>query len=239
MVQRDKIAAAIAVAALHALLACALLADGRYRLVQPDDGLKVFDVTLPTPPPPPLVAQPAPARAPNPEGAAAPPALKATASPVVAPKPVLSLPVPPPVTAAPKPNDGGATSSGASPRPGPGSGAGGIGDGTGSGRFGTGTGGGGGAVSARQIAGRIVDRDYPRAARRAKAIGNVLVHFTVATDGRVRACSVRRSSGNEELDGATCRLIRERFRFAPARDASGRAIPEEKAWLQRWWFERG
>ncbi|HEX8384352.1 MAG TPA: TonB family protein [Sphingomonas sp.] len=62
---------------------------------------------------------------------------------------------------------------------------------------------------------------YPPAARRAGAEGRVSVSVDVGTDGRVTACRVTSSSGNTDLDNATCRLATRNGRFEPARDASG------------------
>jgi protein TonB len=42
------------------------------------------------------------------------------------------------------------------------------------------------------------------------------------------------SSGNRALDDTTCRLILKRFRFAPARDAAGMAVPGEVDYDQEW-----
>jgi protein TonB len=38
----------------------------------------------------------------------------------------------------------------------------------------------------------------------------------------VTGCRVTRSSGSRALDSTTCRLIEQRFRFRPSRDALGR-----------------
>jgi protein TonB len=62
---------------------------------------------------------------------------------------------------------------------------------------------------------------YPPAARRAGAEGRVSVSVDVGTDGRVIACRVTSTSGNDDLDKATCRLATRNGRFEPARDASG------------------
>jgi protein TonB len=56
--------------------------------------------------------------------------------------------------------------------------------------------------------------------------GTVYMRFVVGTNGRVTDCSVTRSSGNVELDETTCRLIMQRFRYEPTRDAKGRAVPD-------------
>ncbi|WP_256839553.1 energy transducer TonB [Sphingopyxis sp. KK2] len=77
--------------------------------------------------------------------------------------------------------------------------------------------------------GTIADRDYPKAARRAKVGGEVEVRFTIETTGRVTRCRVTRSSGDASLDATTCRLIEERFRFKPATDSAGRG--RERLWL--------
>jgi len=236
--QQDRLKSALGVALLHAALAYAFVAGLALELpAATDSRLKLFDIPAVQPPPP--IARPAPARerAPEPEAAAAPPNLRADPAPIVAPEPAIALPVPPLVVAAPIPAAGPAPSAGAADRPGPGTGAGGQGVGRGSGRSGDGTG-GGAATPARQIAGRIVDSDYPRAARRARLEGRVRVRFTVSADGRATECRVTTSSGHAQLDTATCRLIERRYRFEPARDAQGRPVVETRAWEQRWWLER-
>jgi protein TonB len=50
--------------------------------------------------------------------------------------------------------------------------------------------------------------------------------MSVDPDGRVGRCVIARSSGSAELDATTCRLVRQRYRFDPARDARGRAVPD-------------
>jgi protein TonB len=87
------------------------------------------------------------------------------------------------------------------------------------------------------LSGAIGDRDYPRAARAARDEGIAVVRFTVGADGRARDCRVATSSGHAELDAVTCRLIEARFRYAPARDAAGQPVAEERGWRQRWWIE--
>jgi periplasmic protein TonB len=220
----------------HALLGYALitgLAPGG--AARAGKALKLFDI--PADPPPPPHQDPAPAKAaPDREGAASPPDLKARSAAVVAPPP--KMPAPRPVAAAPVAGPGADPSAGAARKPGPGSGGGGLGNGAGSGRAGGGPGGGGGlAERARLIAGRILDSDYPRAASEARIGGSVIVRFTVAADGRPRGCSVMRSSGSADLDAATCRLIERRFRYRPARDAQGRPVPAMLGWKQSWWQE--
>ena len=64
------------------------------------------------------------------------------------------------------------------------------------------------------------------------------LRFIVGTNGRVTDCAVTRSSGNAELDTATCRLIKRRLRYRPARDAQGRPIPAAIVGKQEWTVER-
>ena len=229
---RDRIKSAGGAALLHVALAYAFLTGlGFEPIREATREMKVFDV-LAEPPPPPAVPPPPDKEKPetkkratkDPEGAAAPPNKKDTPSPVVAPKPEIVLPIPPPVVAAPAVAQGTAPKAGAAEIPGPGTGRGGIGSGLGSGRFGTGTGGGGGGgrpSPVRQIRGRIMDSDWPRSG----AEGTVYLRIYVAADGRVSDCRVTRSSGHRDLDQTTCRIIRERFFYRPARNAEGRPIP--------------
>jgi periplasmic protein TonB len=246
---RQRAAAAAPVLLIHVGLALLLL-NGLRATVEPPRTETIALVDLPPPPqdeepaPPPPPAQsdgsPQPLRPadPRPEGAASPPNLEARPSPVVAPDPIVPPIADPPVTASPTPRDGFQRSAGAAPVIGPGTGSGGIGDGSGSGRGGSGAGGGGGgggdgdgwagASPPRRIRGAISDRDYPAAAGEAGIGGLVEVRYAVETDGRVGECLVERSSGSRVLDDTTCRLIRQRFVFRPARDRRGNAI---RSWI--------
>ena len=73
--------------------------------------------------------------------------------------------------------------------------------------------------------------DYPAVAKAAGASG--LVEFTVSLNdtGAVTGCTIRQSSGNADLDAATCELMRTRGRFAPARNAAGK--PVAGTWSKR------
>ena len=232
--QRDRFKSAVAVGALHALLAYAFLTGLGFDIpAEVGNQLKLFHVPEELPPPP---AQPAPpdtaeaevAKPKEAEGAASPANLRDTPTQIVAPKPEIRLPVPPPIVAAPIAGQGTQAAAGAADVPGPGTGSGGVGTGLGSGEHGSGTGGGGGGRGshARWIRGAIYDSDYPRSAYEARIGGTVFLRFTVAPDGRVSDCAVTRSSGHRDLDSVTCRLIRSRFRYRPARDARGRPVAE-------------
>lgn len=226
---RDRIKAMAGVAAFHALLGYALIVGLGYDVATAvTDNLKVFDVREEPPPP---IEEPIPAetRIEEPEGAASPPSMAAQPSPVVAPPPEVRLKVPPDIVTVPEPTPvapGNDPSAGSAKIPGPGTGTGGQGSGTGAGGQGSGTG-GGAARPAQRVGGAISgERDYPARARRARIEGSVAVRFVVGVDGRVSGCSIRRSSGNAELDRTTCRLIERRFRYVPAKDAQGRPVPE-------------
>lgn len=233
----DRLAALIGVGMIHAVLGYALFAGLSMRMIaKPEEALKLFTVTPPEPPPPIEEHKPAAHAAPLREGAAAPRNLRSRATEIVAPAPPIVI-APPPIVAAPVPAAGNEQSSGASPLPGPGTGSGGQGTGTGSGRYGDGPGGGGG-TGPRQIKGRIRSSDYPRAAVEAGSSGMVSVRYTVAVDGHVSRCMITRSSGSRDLDETTCQLIRQRFRFEPARDAYGRPVQADIVEDHEWIMER-
>jgi protein TonB len=244
--RRDRMAAAAGVAALEALLGYVLITGLHVARGMPaPDTLRILNLAPPPPPPPLKKPKPPPhtSKAVDPEGAAAPPNLRATPTEIVRPPPPpIVLPPPPPVAAAPIAGTGAAPTAGAAPVPGPGTGAGGEGNGTGSGLGGNGIGGGGLGGGGRgrtkppkHIHGRIGNADYPEAAKAAGAQGGLWVRYTVQVNGRATNCRVLRSSGNAALDATTCRLIQERFVFRPAKDERGRPFPadlvEEHEWI--------
>lgn len=170
-------------------------------------------------------------------GRAAPPSLKAEAAPVV--EPIRTIVPPRAVPAAKVPAASIGLKAGASAQPGIGSGAGGSGTGSGSGSGGTGTGdgngdGNGGGSDPEWTGGKIRDKDYPKAPREANISGTTVAEVTVSAEGRPAACRVIGTSGNRELDTVTCRLIMERFRFRPARNAAGQAVTSQIEWEHEW-----
>ncbi|MEA3064668.1 MAG: periplasmic protein TonB [Sphingomonadales bacterium] len=78
------------------------------------------------------------------------------------------------------------------------------------------------AMTTQTLPSLFSDADYPAAAIRNHEQGPVGFRLDVGPDGRVAACSVVSSSGSQSLDSTTCRLLTERARFTPARDAKGR-----------------
>lgn len=236
---RERLKAGAPTLVIHVLLALALL---RSLAVEPpllpSETLQLLNLA-PTPPPPPPVPR-VRERSRRPQGAASPPNLESRPTDIVAP--ALALLQPPPVVAAPVAGPGAAPMAGAAPLPGPGTGSGGQGNGTGSGGRGNGPGGGGdgggdGLSPPRRIRGNIHDSDYPRGAGEAGIGGTVSVIYTVETDGRATHCRITGSSGSPELDGTTCRLIEQRFRFAPSHDRAGRpvrsSIVQDHVWETR------
>lgn len=176
-------------------------------------------------PEPPSEPPPPPKRlAPQPAARAAPPARPQTA-PVV-PPPVVPSPAEVPVVTLATP---------VLPAAGPASGVAGEGDGSGAGGEGEGVGGGG--THAVYLRGRIRDSDYPRDAVSEGAQGGLEARYVIGTDGRVKACTVTRSSGSRPLDETTCRLVKERFRFRPARDGAGRKVEDVIYEEHRWVIE--
>jgi protein TonB len=175
-------------------------------------GLTTFDITQPPPPaPPPPDTKPA--------GASAPPSRGETKAPS---PPTPPRPLPKPTPAQPSIDAGSQSASGAGAAAGSGAGQGGQGTGTGSG--GSGTGNGAGATPPVHVAGALTDADYRRSGLPQGAAGTVLISFRVRANGTVDRCSTVRSSGYAIIDRETCRLVQQRFRFRPARDAAGNPI---------------
>ncbi|MDE0879422.1 MAG: TonB family protein [Sphingomonas bacterium] len=200
-----KIVAIVIVALIHAALGYAFVTGLAYQYVKKaQEKLNTFDVEEPPPPPPDEPPPPPP-----PDQQMQPP-------PVVSPPPIVRNPNPPPVTintvptpppvyiptpiAAPPAPPAPPPAPPAPPRVAV-------------------------KVSPRSNPGNwFSNDDYPPAARRAEAQGRVSVALTIDTNGRVSDCRVTSSSGNQDLDNATCSLAKRRGRFSPAKDPNGNAI---------------
>ena len=221
-----KVAAAVVVTAIHAIVGYAL-STGKITVpaVVPDDALVVIDLKPPPPAEPPPPPPPPKPHEPAEQGGreAAP---KAPPPPEIVAAP-LPLPAPPPIIMTPPIILGGAAPAG----------AGGVGSGTGAGGTGSGTGrgsGDGGAFSdARQIRGRFRNSDFPASARGAGRV-KIGVRYAVGPGGTVDDCEIIESSGYPEVDEMTCRVIVERYRFKPARDEEGtpvtKVMEEDYTW---------
>ena len=66
--------------------------------------------------------------------------------------------------------------------------------------------------------------DYPAVSLLYHHEGTTVFELTVGVDGRVTDCRIRRSSGAVPLDQATCRILRSRGRYLPARAANGTPV---------------
>lgn len=89
-------------------------------------------------------------------------------------------------------------------------------------------------VARTPLAALVSPDDYPAQAAANREGGTVRFRLDVGTSGRVDGCTILRSSRSAILDASTCRLMRSRARFMPARDASGQpvtgTIEDEIAW---------
>ena len=63
--------------------------------------------------------------------------------------------------------------------------------------------------------------DYPASALRKNAEGISAFRLKIDTKGSVKSCEIVGSSGDVDLDFATCRLVAERAKFNPALDENG------------------
>jgi protein TonB len=68
--------------------------------------------------------------------------------------------------------------------------------------------------------------DYPVAALRGGEQGRVAFALEIGPYGRVTSCTITVSSGSASLDDASCRIIRFRARYVPARDARGTPVSD-------------
>jgi len=219
----DRWRSIAAVAVVHVGLAYALLNGLSVHVQRSTEAVtQLIAVTL-APPPPVIVVEPpkraasqsaAPVAAHDRPGGSTGPSIVRAANPVA---PIVAM--------APTVSPGGSSGYGTLAGSGNGGGAGGRGTGNGDGEDGT---------DLEWLSGEIRQSDYPKSAFKAGIGGRVEFRFTVGVTGRVTACSITRSSGNAELDTATCRLVMQRFRYRPSTDASGRPIPVEVDGDQVW-----
>ncbi|MEG3124633.1 TonB family protein [Sphingomonas sp. GB1N7] len=226
--KEDRVRGAILAIVVQAALGYALISGLAVHFPQvAREGLAAFNLLPPPPPPPPEKLVPHKVVSRKAEGAASPPNLRSKATGVVAPPPVIPPPLPPPIPVAEKPGVGNQATSGNADVVGPGTGSGGQGDGTGNGRSGDGDGDGGLEIPPRQTGGGIGRGDWPFDIAEAGIGGKVSVRYLVTVGGRAANCVVTQSSGSRELDVLTCRLIEQRFRFKPSRDANGRKVESQ------------
>lgn len=189
----------------------------------------------PKPPPPP--PSPDPKRGSPMRGEQGAPGKKAEAAPLAS---AIIPVIPPRFPPAEVPATGTEANSGAG-LVGLGSGAGGVGNGSGGGGNGSGGSGGRGEGTYPEIIRGEMRRraDYPKALRGSGTSGVAVAVVRIGTKGEKLSCRISQSSGNGLLDAQMCKIIMDRYRFRPARDASGKAVEGsfeiETAWEDLDW----
>jgi protein TonB len=85
----------------------------------------------------------------------------------------------------------------------------------------------------------VSELDYPMSALANREQGRVEFRLDVGANGRVLGCAITRSSGSSALDATTCRILRSRARYTPARNSNGMPVgyPVEDA--VEWWLPAG
>jgi len=89
------------------------------------------------------------------------------------------------------------------------------------------------------LASYVSDADYPSAAIRNEEQGTTRFRLTVGADGRVTDCAVTGSSGSSALDQTTCKLMRARAKFTPARGSDGKPTTDIVSNAIRWVLPEG
>lgn len=78
------------------------------------------------------------------------------------------------------------------------------------------------------------DSDYPYRALSTNTSGFSIVRITVNVEGRISECAPVAGTRDEVLDQATCRILLNRGRLEPARDAGGAAISSQLVTSINW-----
>jgi protein TonB len=194
-ISRGRMWAIAIVAVLHALLAYAFVSGLAYKFVKAaTEDLKVVDVKEEPPPPP---EEPPP---PPPDQPSSPP-VTAVPTPFPSPSPIIVPPTPPAIYVPPVPQALPPAPTPPAPPPPP------------------------RTVPPQRARANLNSYfsadDYPAAALRGNDQGTTGFRLTIGPNGRVADCAVTSSSGSAALDQATCRILRSRARYTPARDSSG------------------
>ena len=84
------------------------------------------------------------------------------------------------------------------------------------------------------LASYVSDSDYPINALRSEDQGTTRFRLTVGANGRVTNCEILSSSGSSALDAATCRIMKSRARFTPARNDAGQPTSDSVSSAIRW-----
>lgn len=89
-------------------------------------------------------------------------------------------------------------------------------------------------VAAGSLARYVTADDYPAVALRNDEQGRVSFTLDIGPEGRVTSCAVTESSRSATLDSTTCRIMRSRARYTPARNARGVAVADRDQGAVRW-----
>lgn len=84
------------------------------------------------------------------------------------------------------------------------------------------------------LASYVSDEDYPSNAVRNEEQGTTRFKLVVGPDGKVKDCTVTSSSGSSALDSTTCRLMRQRAKFTPAKNNRGEPTSDTVSNAIRW-----
>jgi protein TonB len=84
------------------------------------------------------------------------------------------------------------------------------------------------------LASYVSDEDYPSNAVRNEEQGTTRFRLAVGPDGKVKDCTVTSSSGSSALDSTTCKLMKQRARFTPARNNRNEPTGDTVANAIRW-----
>jgi len=76
--------------------------------------------------------------------------------------------------------------------------------------------------------------DYPSRPLREGVQGTTSFRVQVGPNGRVTSCEVTASSGNAELDAATCKLVTARARFTPGKGEDGQPTTSSYSNRVKW-----
>ncbi len=89
------------------------------------------------------------------------------------------------------------------------------------------------AQRAQRRSGALLDQDAPSNIH-GPLEGSVRARLLVGEDGRVNHCEARVLTGSGTIGPHTCLIIQRRFRYHPALDRAGRAIPSVESLTVRW-----
>jgi protein TonB len=72
---------------------------------------------------------------------------------------------------------------------------------------------------------RVTRNDYPPVSLRLNETGVTIVKVQIDATGAVVSVELAKSSGHSRLDEKALQIVKSRFRYSPAKDASGNPIP--------------